>query len=239
MELELGDEIKKERANWDFSGKNTAEHFDDHISKSIMLYEQGHELICYLSDYFCNKDSVCYDLGCSTGALLKKLAEYNNQKSDIKWIGIDNEKDMIDKARLITKDISNICFEIEDIVDCNLEKSDFIVSYYTMQFIKPRDREKVLKKIYDSLNVGGAFLMFEKVQASEGNLQDIMSSLYIEYKLKNGFNSDEIISKSRSIKSVLNPFSSEKNISLLKEAGFKDVISVMKYVCFEGFLAIK
>ncbi len=239
MELELGNEIKKERANWDFSGKNTAEHFNDHISKSIMLYEQGHELICYLSDYFCNKDSVCYDLGCSTGTLLKKLAEYNKQKSDIKWIGIDNEKDMIDKARCTTKYINNIYFETEDIVDCSLEKSDFIVSYYTMQFIKPRDREKVLKKIYDSLNIGSAFLMFEKVQASEGSLQDIMSSLYIEYKLKNGFNSEEIISKSRSIKSVLNPFSSEKNINMLKEVGFKNVISVMKYVCFEGFLAIK
>ncbi|MEK7298654.1 MAG: methyltransferase, partial [Candidatus Margulisiibacteriota bacterium] len=41
------------------------------------------------------------------------------------------------------------------------------------------------------------------------------------------------------LKGVLEPFSTQGNLDLLKRAGFVDVTSVMKYICFEGFLAIK
>jgi SAM-dependent methyltransferase len=34
-------------------------------------------------------------------------------------------------------------------------------------------------------------------------------------------------------------FSTNGNIEMLQRAGFKDITSVMKWVCFEGFLAIK
>ena len=64
-----------------------------------------------------------------------------------------------------------------------------------------------------------------------------MSSLYTDYKLDNGYKPDEIIAKSRSLKGVLDPFSSQGNIDLLKRAGFVDIMTVMKYICFEGFLA--
>lgn len=35
------------------------------------------------------------------------------------------------------------------------------------------------------------------------------------------------------------PFSPQGNIDLLKRAGFVDILTVMKYLCFEGFLSIK
>jgi tRNA (cmo5U34)-methyltransferase len=38
---------------------------------------------------------------------------------------------------------------------------------------------------------------------------------------------------------VLEPFSTQGNLDMLKRAGFVDVMTIMKYVCFEGFLAIK
>ena len=50
---------------------------------------------------------------------------------------------------------------------------------------------------------------------------------------------DNIIAKSRSLKRILEPFSTQGNIDLLKRAGFKDYITIAKYLCFEGFLAIK
>ncbi len=66
-----------------------------------------------------------------------------------------------------------------------------------------------------------------------------MNQSYIDFKIDNGFSADEILSKSRSLKSVLEPFSSKGNIDLLKRAGFKDILTVFKYLSFEGFLAIK
>ena len=56
-----------------------------------------------------------------------------------------------------------------------------------MQFIKPKVRQKVFNKIYNSLNWGGAFILFEKVRAPDARFQDITTQLYSEFKKKNGF----------------------------------------------------
>jgi len=81
--------------------------------------------------------------------------------------------------------------------------------------------------------------MFEKVRAPDGRFQDYANQVYIEFKIDNGFSEAEIINKSRSIKGVMEPFSTQGNIDLLKRGGFEDIMTIQKYVCFEGFLAIK
>jgi len=81
--------------------------------------------------------------------------------------------------------------------------------------------------------------MFEKVRACDARFQDIMTSLYSDYKLEKGYSAEQIIAKTRSLKGVLEPFSTSGNEELLKRSGFVDYMSVMKYTCFEGFIAIK
>ena len=66
-----------------------------------------------------------------------------------------------------------------------------------------------------------------------------MTGLYTDYKLAQGYTAEEVVSKTRSLKGMLEPFSTQGNIDLMKRAGFVDIIGVLKYVCFEGFLAIK
>ena len=73
MKKKVGNKIKAENANWSFSGK-TAENFDSHINKSIPLYLWIHEIGLQLSDFFLTNETIAYDLGCSTGAFLKKLS---------------------------------------------------------------------------------------------------------------------------------------------------------------------
>ena len=65
------------------------------------------------------------------------------------------------------------------------------------------------------------------------------NQIYTEIKINNGFSDSDIINKSRSLKGVMEPFSTTANIQLAKRAGFKDIMSVFKYINFEGFLAIK
>ena len=235
--MNVGDSINADNANWRFNGE-TVTNFDSHISKSVPLYEKGHELIIRLSDFFLAHNSICYELGCSTGALINKIAKHNNFK-DCEYIGVDIEKDMIDFAKRQYADSQNITFICEDLLNVDFKKGDLFVSYYTIQFVRPKVRQILIDRIYDSLNWGGGFLYFEKVRASDARFQDIITSLYTDYKLDNGFSCDEIIAKSRSLKGVLEPFSTQGNIDLLKRAGFVDIISVMKYLNFEGFLAIK
>ncbi len=205
------------------------------------FYLEGHNTICELGDFFIKDNSTVYEIGCSTGTLSLKLSKHNNNKKNAKFIGVDIEKDMIDYANnnLIKTKITNIYFECGDIVNIKLKKSDFIVCYYTVQFIPTAVRQKVIDKIYQALNWGGAFIMFEKVRAQDARFQDIITSLYTNYKLQKGYSADEIIAKSMSLKGVLEPFSTKGNIDMLKRSGFVDIITVQKYLSFEGFLAIK
>tara|TARA_B100000315_G_C14352702_1_gene484722 strand:+ start:124 stop:327 length:204 start_codon:yes stop_codon:yes gene_type:complete len=60
----VGDSIKAENANWEFGGE-VYKSFDQHISKSVPFYNEGHDLIAKISDYFllngykCNVEARC------------------------------------------------------------------------------------------------------------------------------------------------------------------------------------
>ena len=236
--MDVGQGIETARADWSFDGA-VADTFVDHIRQSVPFYDEGHELICNLSDYFVRSDSVCYELGVSTGQLLRQLAEHHLRKPDVRWVGVDPVEPMVEKAREHCAGHRNIELLVGDAVEFEYEKADLFVSYYCIQFIPPRYRQELIDRIYERLNWGGALIMFEKVRGPDARFQDIMVSLYNDFKVKNGFTADEILNKTSSLKGVLEPFSTEGNLGLLHRAGFVDITTVMKFVCFEGFLAIK
>jgi tRNA (cmo5U34)-methyltransferase len=237
MRRPVGDGIVAENASWSFAG--VGESFIDHVRRSVPLYDEGHDLICRISDYFINNNSIAYDLGTSTGQLLAKLAARHQAKSKATFIGIDHEESMINQARKVVAYLKNVKLEIADINFWEYQPCDLIASCYTIQFVPPRVRQDLINRLYQSLNWGGALLLFEKVRAPDARFQDICTGTYNDFKLENGFSEAEIINKGRSLKGILEPFSTEGNLGLLRRAGFQDIMTVIKYVPFEGFLAIK
>ena len=236
--MKTDDGTSAERCAWSFGGE-VAETFPEHARRSIPCYADGHDLICRLSDFFVAPDSSVYDLGCATGDLLKKLAAHNEHKPKVRWIGLDREQAMIERAGKTCAGLDNVELRCEDVLTGELRQTDMIIAYYTIQFVEERHRQALFDRIYQALNWGGAFVLFEKVGAPDSRFQDMMSCLYREFKRHNGFSADEILNKERSLKGVLKPFSTAGNLGLLNRAGFTDVMTVMKYVSFEGFLAIK
>jgi tRNA (cmo5U34)-methyltransferase len=232
----VGDNIQTKNAGWKFSG-NMVKDFEEHVKKSVPLYNEGHDLILKISDYFVKDDSICYEIGTSTGILSFKLAKRFSDRG-AKFIGIDIEEDMIKSAKERYK-MDSLEFICADVLEYDFLPSDFITSYYVVQFIRPSYRQLLIDKIYKTLNWGGAFLYFEKVRAPDARFQDIITGVYNEYKLEQGYSAEEIIQKSRSLKGVLEPFSTQGNIDMLKRAGFVDIMSVAKFGPFEGILAIK
>jgi tRNA (cmo5U34)-methyltransferase len=229
--------IQMENAGWTF--EDISEDFDDHVQKSVPLYDEGHDLVCKLSDFFLPDGATVTEIGTSTGVLAEKFLNYNSRRSDIRYIGIDRVESMLDRARSRCAGDSRAQFQNEELATCPLEKSSMVLSYYTMQFINPKVRQELFNKVYESLEWGGAFILFEKVRAPDARFQDIAAQLYIEFKLDQKFNEIEVLGKQRSLKGVLEPFSTQGNMDLLKRAGFVDMMTIMKSICFEGFLAIK
>lgn len=234
--MNIDKNIDAQNAAWTFRG--IEKDFENHIRKSIPLYDHGHDIVCSYSDFFLSQnDSLAYEIGCSSGTLIKKLLTKNKNKN-LKLIGIDNESGMIKHCKNTFND-KRVTFQCKDLKDYKFLKSNLIISYYTMQFIHPSLRQEVFNNIYESLNWGGAFIFFEKVRANDARFQDYQNQLYTDFKLSNGFKESEIINKTKSLKGVLEPFSAEGNQGLLDRAGFIDYITIFKSICFQGFLAIK
>lgn len=236
--VSVGQGIEVPNAGWTFSGR-TAESFGEHARRSIPGYEHGHALVAALSDYFVHPDSTCYELGTSLGELVERLARRHAERPGVRWIGVEVEADMVTLARNRVAELENVTIELADLVDYELTNADLIVSYYCLQFIPAKFRQQVVDKIYRSLNWGGAFVWFEKVRGNDARFQDIFNSLYNDFKVEQGFSAEEILAKTRSLKGVLDPFSSEANQDILRRAGFVDMVPVFRDLCFEGVLAIK
>ena len=52
-----------------------------------------------------------------------------------------------------------------------------------MQFIRPRERQHFVDQVYNALNWGGDFVVFEKFRAPDARFQDMMNGLYVDYKV--------------------------------------------------------
>ena len=234
-----GDNIKADPSGWTFGG-DTPKTFSIHIARSVPFYDVGHKIVEQLSDFFIKKDSISYEIGTATGTLVRRLASRHDGRGH--WIAVDAENAMIEEARREhsrVAAIGSIDYQVLDACDIEFENCDLVIAFYTVQFVNPRRRQELINSIFRALNWGGGFIMFEKVRAPDARFQDMMSSLYIDFKLANGYSPSEIITKANSLKGVLEPFSTNGNLDLLRRAGFSDITTVFKYLCFEGFLAIK
>jgi len=234
--FDSGDNIETQNSAWTFTTKDVVDSFDAHVQKSVPLYEQAQDLLIKMSDFFVHDGSKIFDIGCSTGQLTRKLYERHKHKKPLVK-GVDTSPEMINFAT----DKSNplISFIEGDALEVDMSSSDLICSYYTVQFVRPYQRQLLIDKIYKSLRWGGAFFMFEKVRACDARFQDIFTTAYFEYKQEQGYSNDEIIGKQMSLKSILEPFSTEGNISMLERSGFQDIITIFKFAPFEGYLCVK
>lgn len=236
--MDVGNGILIAEGNqWSFDN-HVAEQFDDHVKLSVPLYEEGHALICYLSDFFMRDDAVFYEIGCSTGALIRKIYKRHSHKRNVRFVGIEPVDEMIKEAKSY-RNFESIEYFNSSIEETTLEPSNLIVSYYCLQFINPLKRIEVCKKIYDSLVPGGAFILFEKEMISNPKINKLITSSYMKFKIHNGFSPEEVLSKQFSLEGVMIPNTHLANRSMLSSVGFENVTSIMRYGEFNGYICIK
>jgi len=214
---------------------STIENFDDHIDTSIPGYSHMNDIIINSSKYFIEENTKVIDIGCSTGKLIKEIENQNKTFKDVQYIGIEKEKNFTKDFR----DTDNINLLDIDIIDYdNFESISFITSIFTLQFISIKERENILKKIYNGLNKGGAFIMSEKIYSDYPKFQDMFTFMYYDYKQKT-YTPDDILSKERDLRKIMKPLTYNENISMLKDIGFTKVEVIWKNLNFISFICIK
>lgn len=226
------------QSNWKFD-KSVVPVFDEHVRKSVPMYDEIHSLVTDISSWFLNDNTNVYDIGTSTGKVVLSLATKYPDK-EINYIGIDNSQEMIIKAKENLSKYNNVTILNEDVTkEYVFENASLVTSILTIQFIQEKHRQDLINRIYKGLNKGSAFIMVEKVVGSNARFNEIWTELYHELKLKNGLSEQHVFAKSKAIRGVMKPYTVNENLEMLTNAGFRDTDIFFKWNNFVGFVAIK
>ena len=235
--------VKSHKRNQDFNfGRETVQVFDDMLNRSVPFYEEVQRMIVEISRTFAQPKSYIYDLGCSTGAALLNLAKEVPGKTT-KIIGVDNSSAMLSKARgrLRKAGLHNRCAlkkaDLDE--DLKLKKSSIIIMNLTLQFVRPLNRDKLIKLIYNALRKNGCFILVEKVLGENSIFNQAFINLYYDFKKRQRYSQLEISQKREALENVLIPYRINENLSLLRRNGFKDADVFFKWYNFCGILALK
>ncbi|GAA9107819.1 carboxy-S-adenosyl-L-methionine synthase CmoA [Helicobacter pylori] len=221
--------------------EKVAHVFDDMLERSIPYYYEMLDLGAYfiaqnLKESI-NANPLIYDLGCSTGNFFIALNQQIQQ--DIELVGIDNSMPMLKKAQEKLKDFNNTRFECMDFLEVEFKEASAFSLLFVLQFVRPMQREVLLKKIYNSLALNGVLLVGEKIMSEDRILDKQMIELYYLYKQNQGYSHNEIAFKREALENVLVPYSLKENVALLESVGFKHVEALFKWVNFTLLVARK
>ncbi|WP_297809903.1 carboxy-S-adenosyl-L-methionine synthase CmoA [uncultured Helicobacter sp.] len=212
--------------------------FDDMVSRSIPYYKEVLGLCADFALMYLKPDSTLLDLGTSTGAMLIEIA--SKAGFPLNLYGIDNAESMLAQARnkLSAYEMcANLIYG--DILEVDFPKSDVVIANYTLQFIRPMQREKLVQKIYNCLNPRGIFIVSEKVMVEHKELDFKMIQYYLANKKKQGYSDFEIAKKREALENVLVPYSETENCEMFLKAGFSCVETLFRWVNFVSFIVMK
>ena len=101
-----------------------------------------------------------------------------------------------------------------------------------------RYRKLVIKRIYDGLNCGGAYIFAEKTICENALVQDMITFNYYDYK-KKSFTNDDIMDKEVKLRHMMKPNTWNEIQEMIIDAGFSVVQPFWRNHAFVGALAVK
>ncbi|MBF0483317.1 MAG: carboxy-S-adenosyl-L-methionine synthase CmoA [Candidatus Omnitrophica bacterium] len=215
--------------------------FDDMIRRSVPGYAPIIGLIGILAEQYVKPNTLIYDLGCSTGACTLSMRK-NIKHSDCKIIAVDNSYAMVEQCKKnIKADAGLVPVEVlcADLRDIKVENASMVVMNFTLQFIAPVDRLKVIQKIHDGILPGGIFIISEKIKFNDPVEDKAQTELYYAYKKMNGYSDLEISQKRTALEEVLIPDTLEEHFKRLKVAGFQQAFVWFQCFNFVSIVAFK
>lgn len=237
---EVFKEVYRKPADFKFSSK-VAGVFDDMVNRSVPFYEEMQRMVAELAADHCREHTKIYDLGCSTGTTLIHMDQTVPQ--DIGFVGVDDSIDMLDKCRQKLESLSfTRPYELQ-VEDLNrqvfIQDASVVVLCLTLQFVRPINRERLLKEVYDGLVPGGVAIIVEKVLAEDSAFNREFIKYYYDMKRRHQYSEMEIAQKREALENVLIPYKLSENITLLRNTGFDHCEVFFKWYNFSGIIAKK
>jgi tRNA (cmo5U34)-methyltransferase len=217
------------------------EVFPDMITRSVPGYNTIIDTIGRLSQYFVQKNTFVYDLGCSLGAATLAMRK-GVDDIECKIIAVDNSSAMVERCKMhINAFKGRTPVEVieANIQEVNVENASMVVLNFTLQFIDKDERQTLINNIASGINPGGVLLISEKISHGDSVIDEHLVNLHHDFKRANGYSELEVAQKRTSLENVMRTDSVEQHITRLKSAGFKHVSPWFQCFNFISFIAIK
>lgn len=215
--------------------------FDDMISRSVPFYHEMQQLICDLTQQFIQPDTHVLDFGCSTGTTLISLSKAICPSHLISFRGFDNSLPMLEKARNRAQNAEQVIdFQFQDLNQSfEIPVCSVAIFNLVLQFLQPSRRGSLVEDLYKSLMPGGLVIVIEKVSPEDESLLHLWTTLYHQFKKRQGYTDIEILRKQAALTKVLIPWKASETMALFKDSGFSKIESIFQWQHFMGFMALK
>ena len=222
-------------------GTSVANVFDDMVNRSVPYYGEIQRMVAELASTHARPGTKVYDLGCSTGTTM--IGMNSLVAPSIKFIGVDDSPEMMDKCRAKLEEARverSVDLEIADLNKrVSISDASVVVLCLTLQFVRPVNREKLIREVYSGLVEGGVLILVEKILAEGPEFNRDFIRYYYDYKRRKNYSELEIAQKREALENVLVPYRVSENVYLLKECGFGYTEIFFKWYNFCGLIAQK
>jgi len=221
--------------------QTVASVFDDMVNRSVPFYEEIQRMVAELAADHAMEHTNVYDLGCSTGTTLIGMDE--TVKQNVSFVGVDDSQPMLEKCRIKLTEAGfkhPFSLEVADLNDrVTINQASVVVLCLTLHFVRPLNREKLVKQIYEGLEKGGVVILVEKILAEDSSFNRDFINYYYSMKRRHHYSEMEIAQKREALENVLIPYKLSENISLFRNAGFEHCEVFFKWYNFAGLIATK
>lgn len=211
------------------------------IQRSVPGYSNIISMIGMLAERFVQPDSRVYDLGCSLGAATLSMRR-NIKVPGCNIVAVDNSPAMVERCRrhidAFRADTPVDVIEA-DIRDIEIENASMVVLNFTLQFLEPADRLRLLEKIYRGLRPGGALVLSEKFSFEDAEVGELLFNMHHDFKRANGYSELEISQKRSMLENVMLTDSVEAHKTRLQQAGFEHAEVWFQCFNFGSLIALK
>ena len=121
----------------------------------------------------------------------------------------------------------------------DLRDAGVVLLCWTLQFVRPLRRDRLIRHVYDALAEDGVLIVTEKVLTNDSHMNRFFIDFYYAFKRRNGYSEDEILRKREALENVLIPYRAEENYELFRRNGFEIVEPFFQWYGFSGFLCVK
>jgi len=185
-------------SDWTFETKEVATKFDRHVREQLPFYELATNAIGHVARHYIPENGLIYDYGAATGNIGRTL-EPIIKKRNAHLVGIEPSKAMID---IYDAPGDIVCSKAEDFIP---EEFDLAVLFLTLMFVEPCKRFRLMKLLRNKCKLGGAIVVFDKLEPISGYPATIFYRLTLAGKKAAGTDANEIIEKELSLSGVQRP----------------------------------